>query len=121
MRNPERGGPRSGFLISTRGWVRYSRPDAPSTTMNTTAPLSIPTPDARLLEALVRHESLLLAGRDVPAEELCADQPDLIEPLRAALQQLRTFRQRFEGEAPAVASPPGYAIERELGRGGMGV
>jgi WD40 repeat protein len=81
-----------------------------------------------LLEALARHESFLRAGRDLPAEELCGGFPELLGQLRLALQQMRVFRQRFQGEnglataSPFVhVSPPGYVIERELGTGGMGV
>jgi WD40 repeat protein len=86
--------------------------------------------DPRLVEALARYESLLLAGREVPVAELCPDAPELIDPLRVAVEQLRAFRQRFQDETlpenvvpgPAArTSPPGYTIERELGTGGMGV
>src|SRR5258708_4467086 len=78
-----------------------------------------------LLDLLVAWEELLESGRDVPAEELAQDHPQLIETLRVEIAKLRYVR--------GILDPPGgsqvattfangrFRTEDELGRGGMGV
>lgn len=80
---------------------------------------------------LVRHlaEEALASGRS--AAELCAGRPDLLPALERRLRQVRRLAGEVAELFPSsstsgtfvVAEPvlPGYRIEAELGRGGMGV
>src|SRR5947209_17378679 len=93
---------------------------------------------ADVSELLLRWQDARDRGKPFAAEELCADRPELLAELRAqiaALQDmeyllgLQTTDPRQTGaETPgpppgARAWPtiPGYEIEGELGRGGVGV
>jgi WD40 repeat protein len=89
-------------------------------------------------------------GTDLPAAELCRDCPDLIPEVERRVALLRRVAELKRGSdvgatlsecgpggvestatadgcaatpdlVPAAAAPPGYVIEGELGRGGMGV
>src|SRR4051794_38044457 len=88
----------------------------------------------RLLDLLQRYEDEAVHGTAPDPAVLCADEPELLPALYEALHQLDGFRQRYEPSAtpptgprrPAAALPaalhvPGFRLERELGRGGMGV
>jgi urea transport system substrate-binding protein len=88
--------------------------------------------DPRLLELLVEWEQREEAKESVRLEDLCANQPELLEPLRRRVRALRAmrgvldvtaYREPEEGVAEALplSSPPGYQIVQLLGRGGMGV
>jgi serine/threonine protein kinase len=92
--------------------------------------------DERLVDLLLRAEELRDQGREVHAEELCQDWPELLPELRRLLHgtgaveqllQVPTVDQDADSTpAPSAfaAAPlrlPGYVIHRELGRGGMGV
>jgi len=106
--------------------------------------------ETHLKELLIRWEELRDQGKDVTPEELCRDQPELVEPLRKRIAALRSMDSMLETaqqqvgpgtaehqspaesdgdelssagqRAPApAATVPGYEILNELGRGGMGV
>src|SRR5689334_12907180 len=97
--------------------------------------------DARVGELLMRWETLCEQGRPVPLEELCRDCPQLLGELRRRVQALQAMKPILQGPAPRpaevgtlsladtpaaadvppVPQVPGYEVERELGRGGMGV
>lgn len=87
--------------------------------------------ESRLLELLVEWEQHEEAHESVRLEELCRDQPELLEPLRQRVRALRQMRGVLDtvayeetpegGAATVVTSPPGYQIVQVIGRGGMGV
>jgi WD40 repeat protein len=97
--------------------------------------------DPRVAELLMRWEDERDQGRPVPVEELCRDCPELLDELRRRVRALEamqpllrepgpsTYPETLAAEGPErpggppgpVAAIPGYEIERELGRGGMGV
>jgi hypothetical protein len=84
-----------------------------------------------LEERLARFvEHHVLRGERLPLEPLCADRPDLLQPLRVLVDQYLTLTSSLSGESSAAATPespasalPAFAgfqtIER-LGAGGMG-
>jgi urea transport system substrate-binding protein len=87
--------------------------------------------ESRLLELLVEWEQREDAREGVRLEDLCRDEPELLEPLRQRVRVLRAMRgvlntQAYE-ETPegtaagTITSPPGYQIVQVVGRGGMGV
>jgi serine/threonine-protein kinase len=85
--------------------------------------------DSRLLELVAEYEERTRQGSDCSLEELCADCPELIEPLRRALGELHGFNRAFGhlqtwpaaegGQGPPRV--PGYEVLEKLGEGGMGV
>jgi serine/threonine protein kinase len=93
--------------------------------------------DPRLDELLLRWEELRDQGRTVPAEELCADCPELLAELKRRIRALRsmdpildtaTEPSTSDGGEPrpihgGIDTPdlPGYQILGILGHGGMGV
>ena len=100
-------------------------------------------------QLLRRWREAQRAGLNLSAEELCRDAPELLAPLQAELARLQQaatlqapeeisqgaataalrsgptqgFKQALAEESTTQPLPsiPGYEIERELGRGGMGV
>jgi hypothetical protein len=96
----------------------------------------------RLLDRLQRYEEALEANQHPDPAAFCADAPELLPAFLDALAQLERFRNHYQ-TSPGVATvngaleqtvresaavpaaddraPPGYTIEKELGRGGMGV
>ncbi len=99
------------------------------------------TPARSLADLLVEWEEQTEAGNKVVLEELCRDAPELLDALRGMVDKLRAVNsamatQKMErSETPDIGwhlpsesttgaplpSIPGYTIQRELGRGGMGV
>jgi serine/threonine protein kinase/tetratricopeptide (TPR) repeat protein len=91
----------------------------------------MPEPSPEIVEALFQQAiDLDLDRRGVFLDEKCADDPDL----RAAVEDLLRFDAKTQGtpgflreaaagarRAAAPASPPGYELIDEIGRGGMGV
>jgi serine/threonine-protein kinase len=102
--------------------------------------------DPRVSDLLLMWEEGFEQGQPPAVEELCRDCPHLLDELRRqvhALQALSPFVQKpvepapvqetwWPGKTPEAASNegehslhwpaiPGYEIEREIGRGGMGV
>jgi urea transport system substrate-binding protein len=87
--------------------------------------------NSRLLELLVEWEQHEEAHDGVRLEDLCRNQPDLLEPLRQRVRVLRAMRGVLNtvayeetpdgGAVSSVTSPPGYQIVQLVGRGGMGV
>jgi serine/threonine-protein kinase len=97
-------------------------------------------PSRQVVDLVQRWRELREQGRDVTAEELCRDRPELLEPLRRQLQAvdaMEAFLDLDDREDAATVPPgapaspvttgtagpavPGYEILAELGRGGMGV
>jgi serine/threonine protein kinase len=86
-------------------------------------------------ELLLRWEELRAEGRVVSAEELCRDQPEVIDEVRRHIRALEAVYRIPRGASvssqtpvlpPGLSEPravqvPGYAILGELGRGGMGI
>src|SRR5207237_9968300 len=62
-----------------------------------------PTPslNPRVEELLLRWEELREQGKEIAAEELCAEAPELAGELRRRLEQLRSFPRESGGTAPA--------------------
>jgi tRNA A-37 threonylcarbamoyl transferase component Bud32 len=92
--------------------------------------------DEALAERLLRWQDLRDAGQEPRIDELCADRPELIEPLRQRAQAIQAMeaalRLRPEtGTFPEIPAPtngtsgppaiPGYDLLGEIAVGGMGV
>lgn len=84
----------------------------------------------QLAELLADWDEARDRGNSTTVEELCATCPDYREPLRESVADLQSMLQWLGETATFVESPrgpieppdvPGYEMERELGRGGMGV
>ena len=88
--------------------------------------------DERLWDLLAEWESAYLQGRDLPAEELCRDRPDLLDKLRdhiRALKRTAWMTKRIEDDtADAPQQAPSfhpfnlgeYTLFERIGSGGMG-
>jgi predicted Ser/Thr protein kinase len=96
------------------------------------------TAQTQLLDLVVRWEELHKAGEDVAPEVLCAECPELLEPLRSRIEALAAVErvldvgdtQPLPGGPAVIAHGPsrtqrptiaGYEVLDELGRGGMGI
>ncbi|MFK8114406.1 MAG: protein kinase [Rubripirellula sp.] len=83
--------------------------------------------DNRLVELVDEFLVALDAGEDVSLESVILENPDLREPLQryltSALELHQTGRASLSTEDPdrSLTNLPGFQINRELGRGGMGV
>src|SRR5262245_54073711 len=97
-------------------------------------------PDGELIgELMLRWESARQEGKELTAEELCADCPQLVEDLRRRIRAVLAMENAFgiteHSPLGALATPPdgaaaeaeplpiipGYEITRVVDRGGMGV
>jgi WD40 repeat protein len=101
---------------------------------------------SNLLDRLQRYEEALEANLHPDPAAFCADAPELLPDFLDALAHLERFRNRYQSPTGGVAvtvatagptleatvsqgepvsandrAPAGYVIEKELGRGGMGV
>ncbi|MFO0927176.1 MAG: hypothetical protein U0736_09065 [Gemmataceae bacterium] len=88
-----------------------------------------------LNQLLSRWEAGLHQGREETPEELCGDRPELLPELRRQIEALEpsgrvphphgrrqnTLAYERGGAGGPYPQVEGYAIEQELGRGGMGV
>ncbi len=94
------------------------------------------TEEGRVSELIARWQDHRKQGRDVSAEELCRETPDLLEPLKRRLERLVTPTESATPvadaassllePAPATLSPvlpdvAGHLLLQRLGRGGIGV
>jgi serine/threonine protein kinase len=89
-----------------------------------------PTSTAELearLAAFVEHH--VLRGEQLPLEPLCADRPDLLQPLRALVDQYLSVTTSLNGQGPAATPSSmqlplprfeGFQTIERLGGGGMG-
>jgi serine/threonine protein kinase len=91
-------------------------------------------PDDKLAELLLRWEEAWDHGEDVPAEQLCAECPDLVEPLRHQIDILKKMAwmkgdsdDSDSGTSPAAPDPllsktlgGRYRIDAFLAEGGFG-
>jgi serine/threonine-protein kinase len=89
----------------------------------------------QITDLLLRWDELREQGRDVPAEELCRDCPELTAEVRRRIEALRAVYRvpnAAAADSPTLPAPPGrqgppaaavsgYEILEPLGHGGMGV
>lgn len=90
------------------------------------------TTDDRIAELLLQWEARWEHGEDVTAAQLCADQPELLEPLQRRIDRLKKMAWMTEEEddvEPMSATPDPllgttlsgrYRIEATVGEGGFG-
>ncbi len=90
------------------------------------------TADDRLTDLLLRWEEAWEIGQDIPASRLCADCPELIDPLQEKIDALKKMEWMNADEATDEDRPDGedfigrtlagrYRIERLVGEGGFGL
>jgi eukaryotic-like serine/threonine-protein kinase len=84
------------------------------------APLADPRMEERLAEVLAQCSDRLNAGERLDVDRLLAEQPDLAEGLRVALDSMEVVESSIRAEEqPATIGD--FRILREIGRGGMGI
>ena len=79
----------------------------------------------QLSDLLLRWEKLRDEGTTITVDELCTNCPDLAAPLQARIEALQAMDGALSGSggesSTTIPTVPGYEIECEIGRGGMGI
>ncbi len=78
--------------------------------------------DPELLDLLVEWELRQAAGTAVTPEEVCRDCPERVDDLRRQVARMARLDPLLAvGGKAAPPTVPGFALDSEIGRGGMGV
>jgi eukaryotic-like serine/threonine-protein kinase len=90
----------------------------------------MPAADDRLMDLLLQWDEFRQQRRPPTADELCPDDPDLRERLRARIRQRERIEAMLQPSTvadtaaatpPIIPDVPGYEVLEVIGHGGMGV